>query len=368
MTTNSSRREFIAAGLALPAADLRHRTLGRTGLKVTRVGFGCLVTTDPSVIARAIDLGINYFDTARQYQQGNNERMAGAALGAKRKSVILSSKVDPEGVLDRQGALRDLEISLKQLGTDYLDIWYLHAKDSPEKITADLMEAQEIARKQGKVRFLGVSTHRLSVVAPFILKSGKFDVVMASYNFTMQSEVDPALESLHRAGVGLVAMKVMTGGLRRVRPTDKLYSTLQREGALLAALKWALKNPNIDTTVPSMKDTEQLEENLRAMTEPFAPADAKVLAARLEEIRPYYCRMCGRCDGQCPQGVPVADLLRYLTYADGYGEFALGREGFLRLPPEIRQVRCSQCPACTIRCPNGVQVSERLIRAQELFT
>lgn len=374
MTIESSRRNFLAAGLALPAAGggaaapaLRHRTLGRTGLKVTTVGFGCLITTDSSVISRAIDLGLNYFDTARQYQKGNNERMVGAALGARRKSVILSSKVDPDGMLDKQGALRDLEISLKELATDYLDIWYLHAKDSSDKITADLMEAQEIAKKQGKVRFLGVSTHRLPVVAPFILKTGKTDVVMASYNFTMAGEVDPALESLHKAGVGLVAMKVMAGGFRRLRPADKLHSTLQHEGAMLAALKWVLKNPNVDSTVPSMSDAEQLEENLRAMREPFSAADEKALAARLEEIRPYYCRMCGRCDGRCPQGLPVADMLRYLTYADGYGQFALGREEFLKLPPEIRHVRCRQCAACTIRCPNGVQVSKRLIRAQELF-
>jgi aryl-alcohol dehydrogenase-like predicted oxidoreductase len=374
MTIESSRRDFLAAGLALPAAGggaaapaLRHRTLGRTGLKVTTVGFGCLITTDSSVISRAIDLGINYFDTARQYQKGNNERMVGGALGARRKNVILSSKVDPEGILDKQGALRDLEISLKELATDYLDIWYLHAKDSPDKITGDLMEAQEIAKKQGKIRFLGVSTHRLPAVAPFILKTGKTDVVMASYNFTMAAEVDPALESLHKAGVGLVAMKVMAGGFRRLRPADKLHSTLQHEGAMLAALKRVLKNPNVDSTVPSMSDAEQLEENLRAMREPFSAADEKALAAGLEEIRPYYCRMCGRCDGRCPQGLPVAEMLRYLTYADGYGQFALGREEFLKLPPQIRQVRCRQCAACTIRCPNGVQVSKRLIRAQELF-
>ena len=81
------------------ANGLEYRIFGKTGLKVTSVGFGCMITSDPSVIAKAVDLGINYFDTARSYQHGNNERMVGAALGDRRKSVFVSSKSEAE---DRQ--------------------------------------------------------------------------------------------------------------------------------------------------------------------------------------------------------------------------------------------------------------------------
>ena len=86
-----------------------------------------------------------------------------------------------------------------------------------------------------------------------------------------------------------------------------------------------------------------------------------------EEIRPYYCRMCHECSGVCPKGLPVADTIRFLSYADFYGQFALGRERFLELPEEIRNVRCSDCATCPIQCPNGVHVTARLMRAQELF-
>jgi hypothetical protein len=103
------------------------------------------------------------------------------------------------------------------------------------------------------------------------------------------------------------------------------------------------------------------------MTAPFAPADEKVLAAQLDYLQPRYCRMCGDCSGVCPQGLPVADVLRYLTYAEGYGEFPLGRERFLALPEHLRAVRCGDCESCAVRCPNGVRVRERLGRAQELF-
>jgi len=115
MNIRTSRRNFLSAGLVLPVAGmskkmgfldsqtlsaaksnpsikLEYRTLGRTGLKVTTVGFGCMITSDPSVITRAADIGVNHFDTARGYQQGNNERMVGSALKAKRKQIILSTK------------------------------------------------------------------------------------------------------------------------------------------------------------------------------------------------------------------------------------------------------------------------------------
>ena len=373
MKLDSSRRDFLAAGLALPAAALpsapslsapaggpSYRVLGKTGLKVTAVGYGCMITSDPSVIAKAADMGINFFDTSRGYQRGNNERMVGAALGARRKNVILSTKCDAG---TREGVLAELDTSLKELGTDYVDIWHLHSKNTPEAIKDELVEAQEIARKQGKTRFIGISTHRLPAVAPAIVKAGKLDAVIASYNFTMAPEWQGAIDSLHKAGVGLVAMKVMAGGTRGRNPRPQM----QRPNAMAAALKWVLKNPAIATTVPSMTDTEQLDQNFQVMSQSFSEADQQILTARLEEIRPVYCRMCGQCDGKCPQGLPVADVLRYLMYAEGYGQFPLGREHFLALPAGLTQVRCNQCSACPIRCPNGVRVTERLIRAQELF-
>lgn len=86
-----------------------------------------------------------------------------------------------------------------------------------------------------------------------------------------------------------------------------------------------------------------------------------------EEIRPFYCRMCYRCTGQCPKGAAVPETIRYLSYADFYGQFALGREHFAMLPDEARSIRCGECESCAVKCPNGVRVAERMIRAQELF-
>lgn len=383
----SSRRNFLTAGIALPLAGsarlwqgtadrlspqadsapgLSYRVLGKTGLKVTTVGFGCMITSDASVIERAADLGINLFDTARGYQGGNNEHMVGAAIKRKRQSIILSSK---SGAHDQQRALADLDTSLRELGTDHLDIWYLHGKDSTGEVTYDLLEAQRIAKQQGKIRFAGVSTHTPKEIIPDVVRRKAVDVVLVTYNFSMDPDVAAAVEQANKAGLGVVGMKVMAGGFRE-RPGRGEKATrqkLQRSGAMLAALKWVIKDPNVHSTIPSMTDMDQLDENLRAMAEPYGATEEKLLARQLERIAPFYCRMCGECTGTCARGLPVSTILRHLTYADGYGQFALGREEFQKLGSEVAAVRCADCAGCTVKCPYGVQVTARLRRAQELF-
>jgi predicted aldo/keto reductase-like oxidoreductase len=389
----SSRRSFLGTTLALPALasvpsetgspaqapaaqgrapqsapKLTYGTLGKTGMKVTRLAFGCMITSDQSVVERAADIGINYFDTARVYQGGNNERMVGAALKKYRDKVYISSKTPAK---DRKSALDSLDTSLKELQTDHLDVWHLHNRSTPAEVNDEVLDAQRIAKRDGKIRFAGVSFHAgHAEMIPAMLKLNHFDVFLMSYNYTMDPSIEPLLVAARKAGVGIVAMKVLAGGVKpssfyKVAP-DQL-SKLTREGAPLAAIKWVLKNPNIDTMIPSIVDNEQLDENISAMTAPFSSADGKLLAQRLEEIKPLYCRMCGHCEGQCAQGLPVADVLRFLMYAEGYGEFALGRDHFKALPAEVAEVRCGSCAKCTVQCPNGVQVAARLHRAQQLF-
>jgi len=394
MKTDSSRRNFLAAGLSLPVAGMasaaasqapaakaprppsaeapsaRYRTLGKTGLKVSTVGYGCMITSDSSVISRAVDMGITYFDTARGYQSGNNERMVGAALKGSRTKVVISSKSESKTAAE---AMAHLDTSLKELGTDYLDIWYMHARDTVEAIPDEQIAVWENAKKQGKIRHIGISTHNPAAIVDRVLAVGKFEVVLSTYNFTVGTGNDPAYKKLVDAGIGMVAMKVMApasraGGFSSLPGfrADRM-DRVTRPGGPVAALKWVLRDQRFATTIPSMTDVDQLEANFRAMSEPFSAADEKLLAQIDRDIRPLYCRMCYQCTGQCPKGVPVADTIRYLSYADFYGQFALGREHFLALPEEARAVRCRDCGSCQVRCPNGVHVAERLVRAQDLF-
>ncbi len=409
MKPDFSRRDFLTAGLVLPAAGLRassnlplppeggqprsesvkltYRTLGKTGLKVTSLGFGCMTTPEPSVIRRAADLGINLFDTARVYQNGNNERMVGAALKDVRQKVIITSKSTAR---TRAEALADLDTSLRELGTDYLDIWYLHNRNEPEEVTEELLDAQRAAKQSGKIRFAGVSTHfNMDKMLAYLAKLGPVDVVLTTYNFAMRS-VDAAMNAnpdaprtdmtgairwARKAGVGIVAMKVMAGGVKRVQRGDRVYGANPQEltqrlgqpGVPVAAIKWALKNESVDTAEVCMTDHDELDENLRAMAEPYTEKDEALLTARLASIDPSYCRMCGSCGGVCDKGVPVPDVLRFLTYAEGYGQFALARGRFLEMPQPARDVRCRDCASCSFRCAYGVAVRDRLMHAQDIL-
>jgi aryl-alcohol dehydrogenase-like predicted oxidoreductase len=380
MKHNSSRRKFLQAGLFLPVAGLvsscsskaflqgpptftglTYRTLGKTGLKVTPVGCAAGSIPDPDILARALDLGINYYDTARIYGQGKSEQILGRAIHGRRNKIVLASKTYSN---TKETILKDIETSLEALGTDHLDIYHQHSRHTPEEITDEMIETMELVKQQGKTRFIGVSTHDPNAMVDFILKVGKFDVVQTTYSYAIGAPYrDGAISKLHNAGIGIVAMKVV---IATATPKGDTGNHLSNEGGL-AAIKWVLNNPAISTTVPWSETMDELEINFRAMTEEYTPEDEKLLFARSEEIREIYCRMCFQCKGKCPKGVPIADELRFLAYNDFKGNFHEAREGFWSLPREIRNIRCSDCPECVVQCPNGVKIRDRLIRAQELL-
>jgi aryl-alcohol dehydrogenase-like predicted oxidoreductase len=378
MKQKPSRRTFLQAGLMLPATGLIssrspetffstppgvvYRTLGKSGMKVTGVGCGAGGVPDSDILARTFDLGVNYFDTARIYGQGKSEQILGKFLQGKRDKVVLASKTYSN---TREKILADIETSLKTLGTDHLDVYHQHSRHTPQEITDEMIETMELVKKQGKTRFIGVSTHDPNAMVDFILKVGKFDVVQTTYSYAIGAPYrDAAIAKLHQAGIGVVAMKVV---IATATPKGDKGNHLSNEGGL-AAIKWVLRNPAISTTVPWAETIEEVEINFRAMTEPFTPEDEKILFARSEQIRELYCRMCFQCKGKCPKGVPVADELRMLAYNDFAGHFHQARESFWDLPRTIRNVRCSDCEECVIQCPNGVKVRDRLIRAQELLS
>jgi len=375
-----TRRSFLVSAWAGPAAasrisaaptQARYRILGKTGLKVSEVGFCTEAVSDISLYQRGLDFGINFFDTAREYERGSSERMLGKALAARRKDVVFCSRSYAK---DARQFSADLDLSLKETGSDYFDIFYIGSKDNPKDVPDDMLEAQAAAQKAGKIRLKGLSTHRIRAMEPLLARK-HFDVVLVPYNFTKgkfdytPSANGQAIEKCHKDGLGVVAMKVMAGGARfnreRNLPLKGFFD--KNSGAHLSALKWVLRTPFIHTTVPRMTNVEMLEENVRAMSERYGAEDEKILIAHLERIRPYVCRMCGACDGACSRGLPVSDLVRYVTYADGYGDFQMGYRRFQALPAEVRAVRCTDCRSCAVRCPSGVRVRERLTRAQELF-
>jgi len=374
---NRSRRQFLQAGLALPAAGLVssnalesafqqapptvvYRTLGKTGLKVSGVGYGIGFKPVPEVVARAIDMGINYFDTSRDY--GDSEEIFSKVIKGKRDKIHIATKT---GSRKKPEMLGHLETSLKMLGTDYIDIWHMHALDTPAPDEA--LEAMAEAKKSGKARFIGFSCHDPNKMADFSIKSKIFDVMQTTYSFPIGGRYrEAAVKKLQDAGIGVIAMKVVVAltGLN-LKGFDNPPAK-KGEGPL-AGIKWVLNNPAIGTTVPYMQTIPELEMNFRAMSEPYAAADEKLLYVMNEQIRPSYCRMCYECTGKCPNGMPVTDVLRFLAYNDFAGNYHQALANFRGLAKEVRDVRCSDCSQCAIQCPNGVHVQDRLIRAQSIL-
>jgi hypothetical protein len=163
MASSTSRRTFLLTGAAIsaaaqtkitatPAASVRYRMLGKTGLKVTELGFGSEAVSDITVFERAVDAGLNFFDTARSCQSGNAEQALGAALRGKRDRVVLCTRSYADN--DRQIPL-DLDASLQALGTDHVDIWYLGQKDSPARSHWRCLRPSARPRKPARPAFAG---------------------------------------------------------------------------------------------------------------------------------------------------------------------------------------------------------------------
>jgi aryl-alcohol dehydrogenase-like predicted oxidoreductase len=320
MANRSSRRAFLASGLALPVAVSANQTLptggrpapaeppppagqmvysdlGKTGLKVSRLGIGGSARSDASVLDLAYDMGVNFFDTARSNDAGNTERMLGAAFKSKRKRVVISTKTTAKS---KDEALRDLEASLRELGSDYIDIWYMQARNVPADISSGLLEAQRLAKQQGKIRFSGVSMHfTMKDMIRHLMKLRRTDVILTAYNFTMppEMEMEKTIAAARAAGIGVVVMKTMAGGLARIARGDLPYAgdrealarRLRQPGAMASALKWALRNKNVDAALVGVITPDQLTENVAGVSAPFSGADRKLLgvaerAARAREI------------------------------------------------------------------------------------
>ncbi|MDQ7824146.1 MAG: aldo/keto reductase [Candidatus Eremiobacteraeota bacterium] len=334
------------------------RAFGKTGLKVSEVGFGAMITNDSSVLAQALEMGINYIDTAARYQGGNNEKMIGNLLGKKRKNVIICTKVPP-GRIDEME--RTVEQSLVSLKTDYLDLLLLHALKSEEEVqNREWQQFLAKLKKQGKTRFVGVSTHsNMAGVLKAVTKSKFYDAVLTTYNFKVGQDVKEAVAEARKAGVATIAMKIMCGGYQ-AGASSKL-------NPFQAALRWVLNDKNIDTTIPSVTSMDQLNQNFDVMGSKMTFSDRKALSRYAHDIAPLHCSSCGSCDGSCTHGVQCTDILRFLMYAEGYREMDLARESYSELHASEKASRCLSCRRCMIKCAHSLDIRSRMREAHRLL-
>jgi len=341
-----------------------YRTLGRTGLKITVVSFGAMLTPEPEVIRVAIEQGVNYIDTARKYMGGKNEDIVSKAVKGMRDKVFIASKTLPESKTKAE-IIRDVETSLKALGTDHIDVIQLHNLTDRRRIfIAESREALAQLKKQGKVRFCGVTTHKneAEVLNALVDDPDRFfDTCLVKYNFKSDKEVAAAIDRAASAGIGIIAMKTQAGGYET--------TALGKISPHQAALKWALQNPKVTAAIPGMKDMTQLREDIAVMGMPFTYADVRRLDRYADAIDPFYCNFCGSCEAGGPRGVEISTINRARIYAEGgYRDISLARATYAELPQQATAAACVDCEGCAARCVNGLDIAAKMDRARALLS
>jgi len=269
------------------AGDIPLRTLGRTGLKVTMIGLGGYHAGFPdkeedsiAVIHRALDLGINFFDNADCYQEGRAEERMGKALEGRRDKIYLMTKVDQR---DAAGSRATLEQSLRRLRTDYLDLWQFHGVmriDDLDKIfgPGGAMETAEKAKREGKLRFIGVTGHYDPAVHLEALKRYPFDTIQMPINvvdYHFKSFRKTVVDEAVKRNTGVIAMKTLSFG-----------NVITKGVASVAeALPWVWSQP-ISVLVSGCDTVERLNYNVY-LAKTFTPMPEAAQAALLERTKPF---------------------------------------------------------------------------------
>ena len=343
-----------------------YRPLGHTGIQMSDISFGGAGISEPDVVTRAVERGINYFDTSPDYSHTGSEQVIGQALKPHRDKVFIASKFcTAEGHLPTDTPVGDIvtavEGSLQRLQTDYLDVCIIHEVNSLDRLMAPTFhEAFDRLKQQGKVRFLGVSSHtpNLEEVMRHAVDSGRFDMLLVAYNFNNWPDLTTIFRAAKQRGVGVVAMKTLKGANATV-----LKDFADRSQAFSqAAFKWVLGNPDVSGLVVSISDFDQIDEYLYASGQKLTDADLALLQRYDALIARDYCRPgCGACLDRCPYGVPVDDVFRYAMYFENYGRERDARARYAALPMARNATQCATCPApCEAACPFDISIRDKL--------
>lgn len=324
---------------------VRYRTLGRTDLKVSEIGFGGIpiqtVTHSQAVavVKRALDLEINFIDTARAYT--TSEERIGEAIKGRRSECVIATKTTGRTAHQVE---KDLEVSLSKLGTSSVELYQLHNVNSDEALgqvirQGGALDAAKKARREGKVDFIGITSHRPSVLIRAI-ETDEFDTVMVPLNYVERTPLQELIPLANKRNIGTIIMKPLGGGA---------FTNA------VEALKFVLLQP-ISTVVPGVCSIREVEENVQVASMPLVLD--KEAEEHLEEqariLGRLFCRACDYCQ-PCPEGIPISSLLRVDTFIKRMGWeswYSRNRNALEKYE------KCQQCRQCESRCPYQLPILE----------
>ena len=333
---------------------MEYRILGRTGLKVSRMGFGGIPIQriDPQgtreLMLRLREEGINYIDTARGYTV--SESYLGEALEGIRGDFILATKSMNR---TREGMAKDIDISLGNLRTDYIDLYQVHNPSVAqlEQVVAPggALEALLEAKAAGKIGHIGLTAHSLEVFT-MGLEMPWVETIMFPYNIVESQGIDLIAKCAEK-GIGFIDMKPLAGGAI--------------EDATLA-LRYVCANDNVTITIPGMAELSELDQNLAAVndTTPLTDADFARMDAIRKDLGTHFCRRCNYC-APCTVGISIPNCFLFQGYLQRYGlaDWAKGRYAAM----SVKASACIGCGACEGRCPYSLPIRDMLKKVAQDF-
>ena len=365
-----------------------YRSLGRTGLRVSQLGFGAMrlpmqgegeaarVDRDLAIpmMHRAFDGGINYIDTAVMYCNHDSQQAVGEALRGRRDRIIVSTKNHCYGT-DEKEWWGNLENSLDRLQTDHIDIYNHHGinwKSYTEQVVPRVGDWMQKAKDQGLIRHICTSFHDIPSALPRLVDAGYVAVITLQYNL-LDRRLEDGIAYAHEKGVGVVVMGPVGGGRLGVRSDvfDGVLPQVKRVPEL--ALRFVLSNPHVSVALSGMSTMPQVEENLAVASDTFSLTEADQTAirehlARLERMAGSYCTGCGYCM-PCDSGVDIPGVFERYNLGRVYGIWNDARKTYRWLQNNKRSGEmCTECGACLDKCPQRLPVPELLKEAHSALS
>ncbi|MDR1894877.1 MAG: aldo/keto reductase [Spirochaetales bacterium] len=351
-----------------------YRKFGKTGYDISLLGFGGMRFAEPAnieksaeMLVHALDLGINYFDTAPKYCDDHSEDIFGAAvreLDSRKKPYYFSTKSQ---LKDGGELRRQLERSLKRLGKDYVDFyncWYvLTPEDWAQRKAGGAVAAILKAKEEGLIRHPCFSTHLPGEQIRRVIEEGWFEGVTLGFsalNFPYREE---GVAAAHKAGLGVVVMNPLGGGLL-VNPALDFSFLRARPGQspLEAALHFLFSDERIHVSLVGFSSRDQIDQAVAAVDsfKPYTPGDRRELAERLNSGMNSFCTSCRYCK-DCPEDIPVwafAETANYVLLGAPPAQIDFRIRSHWGAA-EADMDRCLQCGACTEACTQRLPIMER---------
>jgi len=356
---------------------MQYTTLGRTGLRVSRLGFGCMrlpMKTDTEIdrdkavpmLLRAFELGVNLYDTAAGYCGGDSQRVLGEVMQDRRDKVVISTKNPHYDKKDKDTWWKTLHTSLERLRTDHIDIYNHHGLNytSFEQSVAGedgLYKEMLKAKEQGLIRHICCSFHGPAQDLVKLADTGMLDTVILQYNL-LYRELEDAFAHANAKGMGILVMGPVGGG-RLGYPSEKVAGIIGKvKSTPELALRFVLSNPNIHVALSGMTTMQHVEENCAtvagagALTEAEHRRISEAITER-KKLAGLYCTGCGYCM-PCPMGVDIPANFDILNLERVFGLTQHARQQYAGT--QGKAALCRLCGKCAAKCPQKIDIPKRL--------